>query len=167
LSLTSARLCSHQYEVNRDVNKQKHFPIIRPLLPEIEAFAKHNHFNVLHPVLRLAPLPLKLFIERLITGARLLALGLELPEETFVDMHKFEAVGESSGIEFFILYLGRSLRTFSFSSVHEIVGCALRTSYIRLNHYKATQGPQKTSGSQRMSGLRVTQVGVQCSPMPD
>ncbi|KAF7762310.1 hypothetical protein Agabi119p4_8903 [Agaricus bisporus var. burnettii] len=65
------------YSINRDVNKRKHPQILRPLLPEIEAFAKRNHFNVLHPILRL------------------LALGLELPEETFVDMHRFEAVGES------------------------------------------------------------------------
>ncbi|EKM75875.1 hypothetical protein AGABI1DRAFT_45747 [Agaricus bisporus var. burnettii JB137-S8] len=65
------------YSINRDVTKREHPQILRPLLPEIEAFAKHNHFNVLHPILRL------------------LALGLELPEETFVEMHRFEAVGES------------------------------------------------------------------------
>ncbi len=40
--------------VNRDINKCAHPEAIRPLLPEIEAFAKHNHFNVLHPILRSA-----------------------------------------------------------------------------------------------------------------
>ena len=29
---------------------------------------------------------------------RLFALGLELPEETLVNLHRFDAVGESSGI---------------------------------------------------------------------
>jgi len=41
-------------------------------VPEISAFAKHNHFNVLIPLLKL------------------LARGLELPEDTFSDMHKFD-----------------------------------------------------------------------------
>ncbi|KAG6848923.1 hypothetical protein H0H93_012733 [Arthromyces matolae] len=66
--------------VNRDVNKREHPHTLRPLLPEIEEFARHNHLNVLHPILRL------------------LALGLELPEETFVKIHGFDAVGETYGV---------------------------------------------------------------------
>jgi len=62
---------------NRDITQREHPEAIRPLLPEIEGFAKHNHFKVLHPILRL------------------LALGLELPEESFVEMHKYDAVGET------------------------------------------------------------------------
>ncbi|KAF9451060.1 Clavaminate synthase-like protein [Macrolepiota fuliginosa MF-IS2] len=65
------------YNLNRDVTKREHPQAVRPLLPEIEAFAKHNHFHVLHTILRL------------------LAIGLELPEETLVNMHRYDAVGET------------------------------------------------------------------------
>ncbi|KAF5325264.1 hypothetical protein D9619_009988 [Psilocybe cf. subviscida] len=66
------------YNVNRDVKKREHPEALRPFLPEIDAFARHNHEQVLHPILRL------------------LAQGLELPEETLVDMHEYSAAGESS-----------------------------------------------------------------------
>ncbi|KAF9011703.1 hypothetical protein BDQ17DRAFT_1232931 [Cyathus striatus] len=59
------------YNINHDVTRRQHPETIRPFIPEIEAFAKHNHLNVLHPILRI------------------LALILELPEETFVNMHNF------------------------------------------------------------------------------
>ncbi|ESK97388.1 hypothetical protein Moror_17819 [Moniliophthora roreri MCA 2997] len=65
------------YNINRDVTKRGHPEALCPFLPEIEAFARQNQFNVLHPILRL------------------LALGLQIPEETFVDMHNFSAVGET------------------------------------------------------------------------
>ncbi|KAI0783196.1 Clavaminate synthase-like protein [Abortiporus biennis] len=65
------------YNINRDITKKQHPEAVRPLLPEIQAFAKHNHFDVLFPILRL------------------LAIGLELPEDTFVNHHGFEAVGET------------------------------------------------------------------------
>ncbi|KAJ7672421.1 hypothetical protein DFH06DRAFT_1319843 [Mycena polygramma] len=65
------------YNLNRDVTKRQHPDAVRPFLPEIEAFARHSHFNVLHPVLRL------------------LALGLELPEDALVDMHGYSSVGET------------------------------------------------------------------------
>ena len=29
-----------------------HPQALRPFLPEVDAFAQHNHFNVLHPILR-------------------------------------------------------------------------------------------------------------------
>ncbi|KAI0303680.1 Clavaminate synthase-like protein [Multifurca ochricompacta] len=45
---------------------------VRPLLPEIQEFIRHNHIQVVHEI------------------ERLLALGLELPEETLVDIHNFE-----------------------------------------------------------------------------
>ncbi|PIL28759.1 hypothetical protein GSI_08803 [Ganoderma sinense ZZ0214-1] len=48
-----------------------HPDVLQPFLPEYQQFARHNHFDVLHPILRL------------------LALGMELPEETFVDIHDF------------------------------------------------------------------------------
>ncbi|KAF9045063.1 Clavaminate synthase-like protein [Panaeolus papilionaceus] len=65
------------YNINRDITKKPHPPALQPYLPEIEAFARHNHENVLHPVLRL------------------LALGLELPENTLADLHGYSDVGET------------------------------------------------------------------------
>ncbi|KAF5325273.1 hypothetical protein D9619_009987 [Psilocybe cf. subviscida] len=65
------------YNVNRDITKREHPEILRPFLPEIKAFARHNHEEVLHPILRL------------------LAVGMELPEETLVEMHGYSAVGET------------------------------------------------------------------------
>ncbi|KAJ7206475.1 Clavaminate synthase-like protein [Mycena pura] len=65
------------YNINRDVTKREHPEAVRPFLPEIEAFARHSHFNVLHPVLRL------------------LAIGLGLPEDELVDLHGFSSVGET------------------------------------------------------------------------
>ncbi|KAJ7259900.1 hypothetical protein C8J57DRAFT_1436740 [Mycena rebaudengoi] len=66
------------YNINRHVKTRAHPNAIRPYLEEIQAFARHNHFNVLHPILRL------------------LALGLELSEDTLVNQHNFEAAGETS-----------------------------------------------------------------------
>ncbi|KAI0708376.1 Clavaminate synthase-like protein [Earliella scabrosa] len=66
------------YNLHRSITEQQQHPrALQPLLPEIRAFAEHNHFNVLHPILRL------------------LALGMELPEETFVNIHGFDAKGET------------------------------------------------------------------------
>ncbi|KAH9944883.1 Clavaminate synthase-like protein [Amylocystis lapponica] len=69
------------YNLNRDITKKQHPKELRPLLPEIEAFGKFNHLQVLHPVLRL------------------LALGLELPEDTFVNYHGYSAVGETASFQ--------------------------------------------------------------------
>ncbi|OBZ77057.1 hypothetical protein A0H81_02988 [Grifola frondosa] len=65
------------YNVNKDVTQKLHPKALRPLLPEIDALAKHDHFNVVHNILRL------------------LALGLELPEETWVNNHGYSSEGES------------------------------------------------------------------------
>ncbi|KAF7797973.1 hypothetical protein EIP86_009180 [Pleurotus ostreatoroseus] len=67
----------YQLTVNRNVSKQDHPEALRPLLPEITRFAQYNHFNVLHIILRL------------------LAIGMELPEDTFVNQHRYDAVGET------------------------------------------------------------------------
>ncbi|KAH0578751.1 hypothetical protein H2248_003873 [Termitomyces sp. 'cryptogamus'] len=66
------------YSINRDVTKRGHPQPLRPFLPEIFRFARHNHFEVLHQLLRL------------------FALGLELPEESLVDLHHFDAAGDTS-----------------------------------------------------------------------
>lgn len=65
------------YNLNRDTTKRQHPEALRPYLPEIEAFGKHNHFHVLHPILRL------------------FARGLGLLENSLVDIHNYSAVGET------------------------------------------------------------------------
>lgn len=67
-----------QYNMNRDVTVDEHPKVLRPLLPEIDAFNRFCHFEVLFPILRL------------------LALGLELPEDTFVNMHGFKDNNETA-----------------------------------------------------------------------
>ncbi|KAF8586081.1 Clavaminate synthase-like protein [Ramaria rubella] len=61
------------YNMHRDVTRRTHPEPLRPFLPEIAAFAKHNHLNILHPILRL------------------IARGLELPEDTFVKDHELDS----------------------------------------------------------------------------
>ena len=38
--------------MSRDVTKRDHPTALRPYLPEIQEFAKKNHYGVLHPILR-------------------------------------------------------------------------------------------------------------------
>ncbi|EIW52052.1 Clavaminate synthase-like protein [Trametes versicolor FP-101664 SS1] len=67
------------YNLHRaiDQQNQQHPKALQPVLPEIRAFAEHNHHNVLHPLLRL------------------LALGMELPEDALVEQHGFDSKGET------------------------------------------------------------------------
>ncbi|KAG6917878.1 hypothetical protein DXG01_000648 [Tephrocybe rancida] len=65
------------YNLHRDVTRKEHPEALRPYLAEIAAFTRHNHFNVLQPLLRL------------------LALSLELPEDSLVDLHGFDTESES------------------------------------------------------------------------
>ncbi|KAF8548279.1 Clavaminate synthase-like protein [Imleria badia] len=67
-----------QYTMNHIVTKRPHPQALRPFLPFLDAFARHNHFNILHPILRL------------------IALSLELPEETLVVKHTLEGEGEAT-----------------------------------------------------------------------
>ncbi|KAG2364250.1 hypothetical protein BDR07DRAFT_1608275 [Suillus spraguei] len=66
------------YAINLNVARRPHPIALRPFLPELDDFARHNHFNILHPILRLV------------------ALSLELPEETLVDKHNFDRTGETT-----------------------------------------------------------------------
>ncbi|KAK7458135.1 hypothetical protein VKT23_010043 [Stygiomarasmius scandens] len=66
------------YNIHRSVYHRQHPAILQPHLHEIEAFARHNHTHVFFTILRL------------------LAIGLDLPEETLIEKHLFEAPGESS-----------------------------------------------------------------------
>lgn len=65
------------YNCNRHVHSLMHPQALRPFLPDIDAFVRHNHHNILHKI------------------CRLLALSLELPEDTFVKLHDFDAPGGS------------------------------------------------------------------------
>ncbi|KAJ8074632.1 hypothetical protein PM082_022210 [Marasmius tenuissimus] len=66
------------YNINRDVHRHDHPEAIRPYLDELQGFAHYNHHNILVPILKL------------------LALGLELPEDILVAQHDFNSPGESS-----------------------------------------------------------------------
>ncbi|KAG2360663.1 hypothetical protein BDR07DRAFT_1377828 [Suillus spraguei] len=66
------------YAINIDVTKRPHPTALRPFIPELDDFARHNYFNILHPVLRL------------------IALSLELPEETLVEKHSFDRTGDTA-----------------------------------------------------------------------
>jgi len=48
LSVTLAEVV----QVNRKITKHPHPQALRPFLSELDAFARHNHFNILHPILR-------------------------------------------------------------------------------------------------------------------
>ncbi|KAJ3537948.1 hypothetical protein NM688_g6591 [Phlebia brevispora] len=65
------------YNIHRDVGRKGHPEALRPVLPEVARFAQHNHFNVLYVILRL------------------LAVGMELPEDTFVKQHEYDADSET------------------------------------------------------------------------
>ncbi|KAG5642907.1 hypothetical protein DXG03_001914 [Asterophora parasitica] len=65
------------FQVHRDVTRKEHPEALRPFLPDIAAFARHNHFNVLNPLLNLV------------------SRSLELPEDTLGKLHQFEAEGET------------------------------------------------------------------------
>ncbi|PCH36931.1 Clavaminate synthase-like protein [Wolfiporia cocos MD-104 SS10] len=65
------------YNFNKNVYEREHPKAIRPFLPELDAFARFCHFNVVHQILRL------------------MALGLELPEDTFIPNHRFSAPGDT------------------------------------------------------------------------
>ncbi|KAM5546255.1 hypothetical protein V8D89_000381 [Ganoderma adspersum] len=67
------------YNIHHSIFDQQHPKALQPLLSEMRAFTEHNHYNVLHPILRL------------------LALGLELPEDAFIDMFDFDAASETYG----------------------------------------------------------------------
>ncbi|KIK97953.1 hypothetical protein PAXRUDRAFT_31494 [Paxillus rubicundulus Ve08.2h10] len=59
------------YDCNRDVNKAMHPQALHPFLPNIDVFAKHNHYNNIHGLFKL------------------IALSPKLPEDTLVNIHNF------------------------------------------------------------------------------
>ncbi|KAI0819368.1 Clavaminate synthase-like protein [Trametes gibbosa] len=64
------------YNMHRAILRQEHPKPLTPFLPEIRTFAEYNHYNILNPILQL------------------LARGMELPENTFVNFHHYENKGE-------------------------------------------------------------------------
>ncbi len=70
---------------------------MRPLLPELDRFARYNH-SIVHIMLRYSNILLDQRVVRMLKFFhlhRLLAVGLEVPEETFVRQHGFDADGET------------------------------------------------------------------------
>lgn len=106
--------------VNKNVAKKEHPEALRPFVPEISEFIKYNHFNILFPLLRYV------FPGNRKTGSslgsfdRLLAVGLELPEDTFVKQHGFDAEGETWGVHH-SAFPCQFDSDFSVSPIHEIV----------------------------------------------
>ncbi|KAA1467556.1 Clavaminate synthase-like protein [Dentipellis sp. KUC8613] len=72
------------YNINREVNLKQHPSALRPFLPEIQDFIRFNHEGVIHEL------------------TKLLALGLELPEDTLSNVHSFNEKNHSYAR--FILY---------------------------------------------------------------
>ena len=67
-------------------------------MPEYQEFARHNHFDVLHPVLRYVVIASSGSLSNsMLIFCRLLALGMELPEETFVNIHDFNETAVKYG----------------------------------------------------------------------
>ncbi|KAG1814752.1 uncharacterized protein BJ212DRAFT_1481937 [Suillus subaureus] len=87
------------YAINLNVTKRPHPTALRPFLPELDDFARHNHFNILHPILRsiLPRVPRRCFSLQA-PSYGLIALRLELPEEVLVEKHNFDRTG---GFSFF------------------------------------------------------------------
>ena len=90
------------YNIHHSIFSQQHPKALQPFLSEMRAFTEHNHYNVLHPILRsvravtdISDVPLMRNLE---PGTSLLALGLELPEDAFMDMFDFDAAGETYGL---------------------------------------------------------------------
>ena len=86
--LTQISTAVHRGIYGRDIYPEA----LKSFLPEIRAFSEYNHFNILHPILRYANA--LFFYSQFQRHSRLLAQGMELPEETFVKMHTFDAAGE-------------------------------------------------------------------------
>ncbi len=109
-------------EVNRDISKRTHPPALRPFLPEIAEFARHNHEEVLHQILRSHFRFLhRANIFNCFCALRLLALGLELPEDTLVNLHNLSAVEETSGKLIGLHKMQFSFNALYHSALHEIV----------------------------------------------
>ncbi|EIW79583.1 Clavaminate synthase-like protein, partial [Coniophora puteana RWD-64-598 SS2] len=60
------------YNITRHVNDSRQPEVLVPYLPEVQALIEHMHFSILHPTLRI------------------MALSLELPEETLVKLHDYD-----------------------------------------------------------------------------
>ena len=76
---------------------QKHPKALEPFLPELRTFSEFNHFDVLHNILRYADVFRRAPVSRYSPVHSILALGMQLPEDTFVEMHGFDAEGDSHG----------------------------------------------------------------------
>jgi hypothetical protein len=51
-TFSNQRVSNGHIQVNRDTTKKSHPLALRPFLPEVNAFAKHNYNRILHPILQ-------------------------------------------------------------------------------------------------------------------
>ena len=72
------------------MNNKSHPEAVRPFLPEIQEFVRHNDIDVLHEIERYVPLDFEIHGDQA-EGRRmsLPGLGLELPEDTLVNIHNY------------------------------------------------------------------------------
>ncbi|KIK63348.1 hypothetical protein GYMLUDRAFT_222433 [Collybiopsis luxurians FD-317 M1] len=91
------------YNINHDVHKKSHPNALRPHLDEIDKFSRHNHTHILFTILRI------------------MAIGMDLPEETFVDLHVFDEPGESS-VRFMKYYPRTAEKTNVYLKGHTDIG---------------------------------------------
>ena len=143
-----------QFSVNRDIRKRQHPGPLRPFLPEIEAFARHNHENVLHPILRYAVSN----IERHIHSRRLGYLQLvwnyqKKPSSIFMDFHLLERLLVST----LTAHCIRLKLIIFLSTLHEVV---CRRSYIYyLSHCsRVIRARRKRKSKPRTFGSKDTRV---------
>lgn len=59
--IRSRPLLTHS-PVHRNVAAQEHPTVLRPFVPELAAFARQNHYQVLHPILRLVAIGCDYFV---------------------------------------------------------------------------------------------------------
>lgn len=78
------------------MNNKSHPEAVRPFLPEIQEFVRHTHIDVLHEIERYVPLDFEIHGHQAEgRRIRLLALGLELPEDSLVNIHNYHEKNNS------------------------------------------------------------------------
>ena len=78
---------------------QEHPNALRPFISEIAEFCRYSHCKILYPILRYVAYAVdyRALMEPSVT--RILARGLELPEDTFLKMHTFDGDASKSFCE--------------------------------------------------------------------
>ncbi len=88
----------------------------------------------------------------------MLALGLELPEDTLVNLHGFSAIGETWGKVIGLHDMQFSSDVLYDSALHEIVRLREVPDVFPKSKCSATQDPKRRSSKRTMSGSKATPV---------